>query len=86
MDLAASLFVNCGPGQLGMCGLVLDVQLFVCCSQLGRLMAVSWGETSMTKERWYQMKAMERARLNRLNVTRPASSQNVEKVVAAYCG
>ncbi|KAL3146743.1 hypothetical protein ABBQ38_014728 [Trebouxia sp. C0009 RCD-2024] len=53
---------------------------------LGRLMAVSWGETSMTKERWYQMKAMERARLNRLNVTRPASSQNVEKVVAAYCG
>ncbi|KAL3134977.1 hypothetical protein ABBQ32_007935 [Trebouxia sp. C0010 RCD-2024] len=53
---------------------------------LGRLMAVSWGETSMTKERWYQMKAMERARLNRLNVTRPTATQNAEKVVAAYCG
>lgn len=53
---------------------------------LSRLMAVSWGETSLTKDRWYQMKAMERARMNRLNVTRLASSQNAEKVVAAYCG
>ena len=49
-------------------------------------MAVSWGEKSLTKERWHQMKALEHARLNRINATRPASSQNAEKVVAAYCG
>ncbi len=55
--------------------------------QLARLVAISWAEAHVTRDRWHQMKAMEHARQSRLTAARPNRSlQGVDKIVSAVCG